>query len=39
VSIDLGGVSPVEIDWEGPQGRGLVEGVYQRAYALLGEAS
>jgi len=37
IKLDFAGVDLVNLDWEGPEGRRLVLGVYEDAYRLLGE--
>lgn len=36
VKLDFDGVDLLHLDWEGPEGRGLVGGIYEDAYRLLG---
>ncbi len=37
VKLDFAGVDLVQLEWDGPDGRRLVAGVYEEAYQLLGE--
>ncbi len=39
VRIDLGGIDPMALDWQGPRGTAFVERVYRAAYSLFGEAA
>ena len=39
VRIDLGGIDPMALDWQGPQGTAFVERIYRAAYSLFGEAA
>lgn len=38
VSIDFGSVDLIALDWNGPEGRQLINGVFVAAYELLGDA-
>ena len=38
VKLDLKGSDVVKIDWEGAEGRGLIDRIYSEAYDLLGAA-
>lgn len=37
VKLDLHNTSPLRIDWEGSQGKEMIESMYLKAYALLGD--
>lgn len=36
VKLDFVGVDLIQVDWEGPEGRQLVRGIYEEAYRLVG---
>lgn len=39
VRIDLRGIDPIALDWQGTEGTAFVERVYRAAYSLFGEAA
>jgi len=39
VRIDLRGIDPMALDWQGPDGAAFGERVYRAAYSLFGEAA
>lgn len=39
VRIDLGGIDPIVLDWQGPEGTAFVERIYRAAYSLFGETA
>ena len=38
VKLDFKSIDPLQVDWQGNQGKEIIEKKYQEAYALLGEA-